>query len=206
MRRIRSRRGVSSARSRAAMRPSANSGFAWAMITSYMCAMITQARLTELLTYDPLTGRFTNRIRRGQRCREGQPFGSQHPDGYRYGMLDGVTYGEHVLAWVYVYGTIPEGVRPDHRDRVRDNNRIANLRLATRSQNSMNSPGKGAKSGFKGVTYRNNRSGTKLWLARIRVDGRLIHIGHFDTAVEAAAAYDAEAKSRFGEFAWLNFP
>lgn len=78
-------------------------------------------------------------------------------------------------------------------------NRRANLRICTRSQNGMNR-GKQANntSGFKGVIWRPKE---RKWAARIGVDGKKIDLGYFQTKAEAAAAYDAASKRVHGEFA-----
>lgn len=82
-------------------------------------------------------------------------------------------------------------------------NRRANLRPATSSQNSANRMrGSNNVSGFKGVgIYRNGR-----WRACIGRERRQIHLGYFDTAQEAARAYDVAARDLYGEFGAFNFP
>lgn len=145
----------------------------------------------------------TNRVRRGRKCLIGEPIGWKGADDYCYAMIDGETYALHRLAWFYMTGELIPFV--DHEDRTRDNNRWDNLRAATKSQNSANSPGKGATSGFKGVNYRQSRASLKKYQARIRVNGKLIFLGWFLTGQEAARAYDAAAREHFGEFAWTNF-
>lgn len=78
-------------------------------------------------------------------------------------------------------------------------NRRSNLRVATQSQNSANS---GPRSGrYKGVTRRGSR-----WRAQIRIDWHQMQIGTYDTAEDAARAYDRHAFEAWGEFAYLNFP
>jgi hypothetical protein len=89
----------------------------------------------------------------------------------------------------------------DHKDGNGLNNRGSNLRDATHQQNCRNRRSAGL---YKGVS----RDG-KLWRARI-CDGTMknacTYLGAFETAVEAAKAYDEKAKELFGEFARLNFP
>jgi len=94
--------------------------------------------------------------------------------------------------------------RVDHRSRdVRDNRR-RNLRPATSAQNARNrSIGSTNKSGFKGVSLRKDRG---TWLAAIGFEGRVLKLGTFAAAEDAARAYDAAALRLFGEFAVLNFP
>jgi AP2 domain len=90
----------------------------------------------------------------------------------------------------------------DHRDNNGLNNRRDNLRAATCGQNIANTnAGRRAASGYRGVSRRGNR-----FIARITFNFKDIHLGSFDTAIDAAKAYDAAALRYFGEFARLNFP
>lgn len=89
----------------------------------------------------------------------------------------------------------------DHRNRRTLDNRIDNLRPATKSQNNRNvSLRKNNTSGFKGVIWHRGR-----WLAQIRVDLKNRHVGYFKSKVKAARAYDQAALRYFGEFASTNF-
>lgn len=91
-------------------------------------------------------------------------------------------------------------IKLDHIDRNPLNNQLNNFRLATDPQNSMN---RGlvanSTSGFKGVSLRN-----KKYRANIKANGRHMHLGYFDTALEAAKVYDIAAVKYFGEFAVTN--
>lgn len=83
-------------------------------------------------------------------------------------------------------------------------NRRANLRPATNAENMRNRRRYANNtSGFKGVTFDKAKG---RWKAQIRLDGRRRYIGRYDTAEEAARAYDAAARELHGEFARLNFP
>ena len=90
----------------------------------------------------------------------------------------------------------------DHIDNDRSNNNLSNLRLVTRAQNCMNrSLYKGKSSEYKGVHFRKD---TGKYRAIIRVNQRNISLGQFDTAIEAAKAYNRKAVELFGEYANLN--
>lgn len=97
----------------------------------------------------------------------------------------------------------PVGKEVDHINRDRLDNRKRNLRVCTRAENSANKVARSAN-GYKGVQYRNK--GIKRWQASIGIKGKNLHLGLFDSAEEAARAYDKAAHENFGEFAWLNFP
>jgi hypothetical protein len=111
--------------------------------------------------------------------------------------VEGISYLAHRLAWAFVNGEFPES-DIDHANGIKTDNRIENLRLATRSENQCNR-GKHSnnKSGFKGVNW--NRE-AKKWAARCMVKGKRTHIGYFDNAVLAALAYQQLAASMHGAF------
>jgi hypothetical protein len=91
----------------------------------------------------------------------------------------------------------------DHANRNRLDNRRANLRLASSSENCRNKGmQKNNTSGYRGVTFHRGR-----WEAQIGMPGRKVkYLGSSQEASEAARMYDAAARIQFGEFAVLNFP
>jgi len=99
----------------------------------------------------------------------------------------------------------PHPLVVDHINRNGLDNRKANLRPATKSQNTINKPcikQKGAHSKYHGVTWQKSN---KKWQAQIRAEGNPRVIGYFDGEIEAAKAYDRAAKLYHKEFAVLNF-
>lgn len=94
-------------------------------------------------------------------------------------------------------------VEIDHRNGDGLDNQRRNLRRATHAQNCRNqrTQSTGRKtSKFKGV----GKASPNRWRARIRLDGKLIDLGHFESEVEAAAAYNSAATALFREYAKLN--
>lgn len=94
----------------------------------------------------------------------------------------------------------PRSVHADHINGDTLDNRRCNLRLADARQNGANRVGSASRSGFKGVFFEGGR-----WAARCG-KGAGSRIGKYDTEEVAARAYDAAARTRYGEFARLNFP
>ena len=159
--------------------------------------MLTQERLKEVLDYDPETGHFTARITRSNLLR-GARTGHKNKGVSRYILIrvDGRSYFAHKLAWFYMYGRWPPA-QLDHINLVTFDNRISNLREATRTQNCANCPKpRNNKSGKKGVHFAKH---TGKW--RARISKARIHLGYFATAEEAHAAYIAAALALHGEFA-----
>lgn len=162
-----------------------------------MNSPLNAARLRALLHYEPETGIFTRRI--GVRgFAAGSIAGVFHrQSGYTIIGVDRRKYRAHRLAWLCMTGEWTDEV--DHRDTDRANNRWANLREATRSQNNANmSLRRDNSSGAKGVSWDGKN---KRWKACIVVSGRQHHLGRFNLRDEAAAAYFAAATAHYGEFA-----
>jgi len=137
--------------------------------------MLSQKRLKELLSYDPDTGVFVRRVRVANR-HEGDAAGCVQKNGYHGISIDNRLYYSHRLAWLYVHGETPKK-SIDHIDGNKTNNRLANLRLATYSENSMNSKMRADNSsGFKGVSWDASRRG---WCAYLDAGGKRIKRGYF---------------------------
>ncbi len=98
---------------------------------------------------------------------------------------------------------VPAGFMCDHINHVRLDNRKCNLRVCTPAQNQYNRlPSEHGTSRYKGVCW---HKVSRRWEASIGYQNRLIHIGYFDYAEDAAIAYDDMAIHLFGEFACLNY-
>jgi len=98
----------------------------------------------------------------------------------------------------------PDGMQIDHVNGNGLDNRVANLRLCTATQNQRNAVKRAnGSSRFKGVDW-NKRQ--KKWRARITINKRTILIGRYCDEFRAAKAYDKKAIELFGEFANINFP
>jgi hypothetical protein len=162
---------------------------------------LTAERLREQLDYDPETGVFVWKVANSMRVKVGQHAGHIAESGYRLIHCFGRIWRAHHLAWLHVYGKLPDK-EVDHRDGNRANNAILNLRLATRTQNSWNCGlQRNNTTGLKGI-YLARKVG--LYRARIKVEGKTIDLGYHGTKEEAHAAYCAAALKYHGEFARVS--
>ena len=158
---------------------------------------LTQDRLKELLSYDPLTGVFL--WRRGRHG--GKRGGVVSENGYIRIKVGPKRHMAHRLAWLFVHGQFPEQ-SIDHVDGDRAANRLANLRLATRSQQAMNTKRRSDNQiGLKGVHARKDR---KTLAAVIAINGKQKTLGYFRTAEEAHMAYAQAAEAHFGNYRRLS--
>lgn len=162
----------------------------------------TQERVKEALNYCRETGLF-----HWKEPRRGRMFLSVagHIDsstGYRRIVLDDRSYYAAKLAWLHTFGEYPEYV-VDHINRIKDDDRLVNLRLASQSDNMANC-GMFAHntSGYKGVYYYESRAAKSWapWWAYINCDGKRKSLGYFNSKEEAAEARRKAELKLFGEF------
>jgi HNH endonuclease/AP2 domain len=160
---------------------------------------ITQEILKYLLNYNPETGIFTCKCKYGKN-NIGDIVGASTTLGYISIMLNYKKYLAHRLAWLYVYGVLPDK-HLDHIDGIKNNNKITNLREATRSQNqqNQNKAQVGNKSGYLGVSWCNQK---KKWKAEISKNRKHSQLGFFNCPKEAHQAY-VQAKRELHEYGML---
>lgn len=150
--------------------------------------------LRSVLHYDAETGVFTWKVRTSNRIKIGGVAGAVGEHGYILIRIHGVLYKAHRLAWFYVHGEWPQA-EVDHINGRPADNRLCNLREATRKQN-MENRGLNANNstGYRGVTFTKRLGKFK---ATLRHHWKTHNLGHFDTAEEAAAVVSAKRAELF---------
>lgn len=151
-------------------------------------------RFRELLHYELVTGDLYWRISTGSAKVGGKAGGMDKTSGYHRIRIDGKFYRTNRVIWAIQTGKMPLCLI-DHRDRDKANNRWVNLREADYTQSVLNRELSVLSKFGRGV----GKSGTK-WRARMKVAGKMVHIGTFNTATEAAHAYQVSMQKRAGEF------
>ena len=121
--------------------------------------------------------------------------------GYKTAAISGTTLYAHRVIWALNHGEWPDR-DIDHINGEKTDNRLCNLRLATRAENLLNTgPRVTSRSGRKGVHW--TEKGGK-WVAQIRSGGKTRTLGRFTEIEDAAAAYNKAAIELFGEFARIS--
>ncbi len=132
---------------------------------------LSHGTLTGILAYDPESGVFTNKINR-RNAPIGIESGSANSSGYRRVMIDRTEYSAHRLAWFYVHKKWP-GEEIDHINRIKNDNRICNLREATHSINMLNREKRAKKSsGVEGIWWRKSRNSWEVMFKNKRIGCR----------------------------------
>ena len=154
--------------------------------------MLTQEELKSLVYYNQDTGLFTWKVKRQGRNKS--TLGWVESKGYIEICIAQKRLKAHRWAWFYVHGELPEQI--DHINGIKNDNRLCNLRVVTKKQNSENRGAqKNNTSGFKGVTHFQNK-----WRSQIMHNKKNYHIGLFDTAEEAHIAYKQKAHELFTHY------
>lgn len=147
--------------------------------------------LRAALRYDPETGHLIW-VNCSHKRLNGRRAGNHNGKGHRVVHIWGREYKEHRLIWYMVTGEEP-GDNVDHKNRIRDDNRWENLRLADHSQNQMNSERYGEERGIQKLYNGKYR-------ARISLNRQRLNLGTYSTREEALAARQAKAAEHYGEF------
>lgn len=156
--------------------------------------ILTQAILQELLRYDPLTGNlwWRRRARKWFKSDRGWKrwntifsnkiaFSSINK-GYLVGTIFDKQYLAHRIIWLMIYGKYPKG-KTDHKNRVRSDNRLKNLKDVTSIQNGQNANLRcDNTSGIVGVSWKKLEN---KWQVLIGVNNKYIYLGCFDDFDEA---------------------
>lgn len=163
----------------------------------------------EFVSYCPETGRFTRKFHDGRTKAWNTRYGGKpaltcrSAGGYMVGQIDGKDVYAHRVAWTLAVGEIPAGFDIDHINGDKSDNRITNLRLASRSENSRNKRAQQkSTSSYLGVSW-SERYGK--WVAQITDHGKNIFLGRFHSEDDAALAYDEAARRIHRDFARPNF-
>lgn len=161
--------------------------------------MITQELVRKLFNYNPKTGILTRRIS-GRCSNKGDIAGRTNFDGYLGISINKKNYLIHQIVWLYVYGlltTKENKLQIDHINRIKNDNRLCNLRITNQTGNNQN----------RNLYIRNNISDVVgvsfrqyTWIAYITISKKNIYLGQYITKLEAVKArYKAELK-----YDWLN--
>jgi len=160
----------------------------------------TQERIKELYIYDEShKGLIHNSAKNSRGLKNGKA-GHHHSRGYVHIGVDGKSFKEHILVWIYFNGAKADDMQIDHINGIKWDNRISNLRQVSGFDNQKNR-GKNKKntSGYKGVHKNKNK-----WEVSIMANNIRHRLGHFDNPKEAALVYNEAAKKLHGAFAYQN--
>ncbi len=152
---------------------------------------LTAEQLRSILDYDPETGIFTWKVGSANQVKAGNIAGSPTGLGYLRIRVQRRGYQAHRLAWLYMCSNWPKD-QIDHINRIRTDNRIANLREVTNKQNQQNrSKPSSNTSGYPGVYWCKRSS---KWQAYITHNQKKVHLGCFTDREDAIAARKAAEK------------
>lgn len=148
------------------------------------------------LDYNPETGIFVWEAPSNRRIKRGSVAGTKNPDGYITIGINGALHRAHHLAWEAYNGDIPEGFMIDHKNRIRHDNTLSNLRLATRQQNNQNSPDRYKKDGLP----RNIRKVKRGYSVKLKIDKVYSYFGVYEDLELAIFVENMVREKYHGDF------
>lgn len=163
--------------------------------------------LRKLLRYDPDAGKLfwrdrprdmfcSDRIFRSWNARfsGAEALTAINKDGYRRGLINKKDFVAHRVMWAIFHGEWPQR-QIDHINGNRTDNRLNNLRVVSNKTNCRNQRRrKTNSSGVMGVSW---FARDRCWRAAIKVNGKTIHLGYYQTLSEAKNAREL-ANKKFG--------
>lgn len=163
-------------------------------------SVLTQERIKELFAYDDISGTLVNLVSRG-RTRKGKVADClDMVSGYYKVMIDRKLYCQHRVIWLLVNGELPECL--DHINGNRIDNRLENLRAATKSENMHNRANNiNSSTGIKGLHLSKSPKQSDRYLAKIRLNNKSYHKSfHLDQKDDAIAWLKTTRVQLHGEF------
>ena len=122
--------------------------------------------LNEWLHYNPDTGILTWKKSPGHNAKVGKEAGHLKKNGYRAVVIAGIQYKTHRVIWKMIYGNDPdEGMYIDHINRIKNDNRLCNLRVVTPSENRKNQ--KCQEGNISGIRYFTWSKKDRKWRVRV---------------------------------------
>ena len=151
---------------------------------------LTKEMLMQFVRYDADTGAFYRLKRTSRSAPIGLVENKETPSGYISIAIYTKKYLAHRLAWLYMTGSFPE-TYIDHNNGIRSDNRFANLREVTNSENQQNIITPRGKNKLLGVYFHKRHN---LFSSQIVKNGKRTCLGYFKNANDASEAYWAAKK------------
>ena len=159
--------------------------------------MIDQETVKKLFYYDAESGMLLWRYGNKRNVKPWQEAKALNGNGYVCVKIQGKDYPAHRIIWLYVHGAFPKEFI-DHKNRIRNDNRLCNLRDVSRSDNNQNiSLPSHNKSGHMGVSWIKNRN---CWTVTVAVNKKNKWLGYYKNLDDAIVA------RKEGEKQYYNLP
>ena len=159
--------------------------------------MIDQETVKKLFHYDAESGMLIWRFGNGRNVKPWQEVKAKNGNGYYTAKIHGKSYLAHRLAWLYVHGSFSNKYI-DHKNRIRNDNRLCNLRDVNTTDNAQNiSLPSHNKSGYIGVSWIKSHN---CWTVYVKVNKKNKWLGYYKNLDDAVAARKA------GEKQYYNLP